>query len=71
MLPYGFFFHPDNLVDSLPAQKVQACTVTVVSHKYAPPRVLGPPPPPPPALCTKAKVAKGGGVFVGHYSICT
>ena len=21
----------------------------------------------PPALCTKAKVAKGGGVFAGHY----
>ena len=26
------------------------------------------PPPPPPAFCTKAKIAKGGGVFVGHYS---
>ena len=24
---------------------------------------------PSPAFCTKAKVAKGGGVFVGHYGI--
>ena len=24
---------------------------------------------PPPALCTKAEVAKGGGIFAGHYGI--